>query len=118
MAGWGSYQPRKKTQAELAAARRHELGEKFPSGISELVSLAAKCRKKPKVLPPAPHPDDIIAESPPTVEGPCQSWVANMKAWRAGTAPVRALDSSALIVAEEPKKKRAPRLSRAKKAES
>jgi hypothetical protein len=72
MAGWGSYQPRKKTPAEPALERRRELGLKFPSDVEELIELAANCRKKPKVLPPAPHSDDIIAESPPTVVGTCQ----------------------------------------------
>jgi hypothetical protein len=30
MSGWGSYQPRKKSLAELALERRRELAEKFP----------------------------------------------------------------------------------------
>jgi hypothetical protein len=51
--GWGGYQPRTKSQEQLAVERRRELAKKFPGDISELVAIAAKTRKKPKRLPPA-----------------------------------------------------------------
>src|SRR5271169_1669407 len=98
MAGWGSYQPRKKSPAALALERRRELGLKFPSDIDELIALAAKCRKKPKVLPPAPHPDDDTPDLAPTVVGPCQAHVANVKAWRAA----KAARAAPVVVEEEP----------------
>jgi hypothetical protein len=84
--GWGGFVRRPKTKSELALERRRELGEKYFSDIAELQAIAAKCRKKPKKLPPAPHPDDIIADPAPSVTGPCQLHVASMKARRAGTA--------------------------------
>jgi hypothetical protein len=59
---------------------------KFPSDTAELVAIAAQCRKKPKRLPPAPHPDDIITDTAPSVTGPCQLHVASTKARRAGIA--------------------------------
>jgi hypothetical protein len=90
MAGWGSYQPRKKSPAELALERRRELAKKFPSDIDELIALAAKCAKKPKRLPYVPPVDAVNSaeNSAEIVVGPCQLHVANMKAWRAGIAPV------------------------------
>jgi hypothetical protein len=84
--GWGGYQRPKKSKEQIDLERRRELGKLFPSDISELQAIAAKCRKKPKKLPPAPHPDDIITDPAPSVTGPCQLHVASMKARRAGTA--------------------------------
>jgi hypothetical protein len=86
MPGWGGFVRRPKSKAELALERRRELGEKYFSDIAELQAIAAKSRMKPKRLPPAQHPDDIIAEPPPSVTGPCQLHIASMKARRAGTA--------------------------------
>jgi hypothetical protein len=48
MPGWGGYQPRKKTKEQLAVERRRALPKQFPGDISELVALAAVCRKKPR----------------------------------------------------------------------
>jgi hypothetical protein len=85
--GWNGYQKPEKSQAELDVIRRHELGMKFYSDIDELVQLAAKSKKKIKLIPPAPHRDEDIAESrEPAVMGPCQVHVAHMKAWRAAKA--------------------------------
>jgi hypothetical protein len=84
--GWGGFVRKPKTKSELALERRRALGEKHFSDIAELQAIAAKCRKKPKKLPPALHPDDIITELAPSITGPCQLHVASMKARRAGTA--------------------------------
>jgi hypothetical protein len=62
--GWGNYKPRKKTQAELDLERRRELGMKFYSDTAELVEIAAKARRKVKVLPYSP-PDDIAEPRDP-----------------------------------------------------
>jgi hypothetical protein len=84
--GWGGFVRKPKSKAELALERRRELGKKYFSDIEELRAIAAKCRPKPKKLPPAPRTDDIISDHAPTVTGPCQLHVASMKAWRAGSA--------------------------------
>jgi hypothetical protein len=84
--GWGEYVRKPKSPAELALERRRELGMKFPSDIAELQAIVAKCRKKPKKLPPAPQPDDVITDPAPSVTGPCQLHVASTKARRAGLA--------------------------------
>jgi hypothetical protein len=84
--GWGGFVRRPKSKSEPALERRRELGEKHFSDIAELQAIAAKCRMKPKRLPPAPHPDDIITDFAPSVTGPCQLHVASMKARRAGSA--------------------------------
>jgi hypothetical protein len=86
VAGWGGYQKPKKSKQQLDLERRRELGMKFPSDTAELQAIAAKCRRKPKRLPPAPYPDDIITESAPSVVGPCQLHVASTKARRTGKA--------------------------------
>jgi hypothetical protein len=92
-AGLGGYQPRKKSQAELAVERRRELAKQFPGTLDELVAIAAKTGVKVKRLPPAPHVDDIIA--PPSIIGPCQQHVAHMKAWRASKT------AGSVVVAED-----------------
>jgi hypothetical protein len=99
MPGWGGYQPRTKSQEQLAVERRRELAKKFPGDISELVAIAAKTRKKPKRLPPAPHPDDITEQFDPvpSVVGPCQLHVAHMRAW-----PATKTAGSVVVVEDEP----------------
>jgi hypothetical protein len=47
-AGLGRYQPRAKSREQLAVERRRALSKQFPGDISELVALAAVCRKKPR----------------------------------------------------------------------
>jgi len=87
--GWGNYAPREKSNEQLARDRRRELVDKFgPGSLDELVQLAAKSKKKIKVLPPGPHLDDVAApaEPEPAVMGPCQVHVAQMKARRAAKA--------------------------------
>ena len=91
MPGWGGFVRKPKSKAELALERRRDLGMKFPSDIAELQAIAAKCRMKPKKLPPAPHPDDIITDPAPSVTGPCQLHVASMKARRVGCEGRRAV---------------------------
>jgi hypothetical protein len=93
--GWGGFVRKPKTKGELAAERRHELGEKYFSAIAELQAIVAKCRMKPKKFPPAPHPDDIITDPAPSVTGPCQLHVASMKARRVGREGRRAVRRSA-----------------------
>jgi hypothetical protein len=86
VAGWGGYQKPKKTKEQIAAERRRELGAKYFSDIDELIAIAAKCRMKPKKLPPAPHPDDDLQAPPESLVGPCQSHVAAFRAMRAAKA--------------------------------
>lgn len=58
--------PRKKTKSELTVERRRELAKQFPGILEELQAIAAKCRMKPKLPPPAPRPDAIdTAPAPP-----------------------------------------------------
>jgi hypothetical protein len=84
---WGNYQPRQKTPAELATERRRTLVEKFGAGdIDDLIALAAKCKKKVKLIPPAPRHDDDIPEPAPAFVGPCQLHVQHWKARRAAKA--------------------------------
>jgi hypothetical protein len=47
--------------------RRRELAKKFPGDISELIAIAAKAKKRPKVLPSAPPVDDAAEQSSPEV---------------------------------------------------
>jgi hypothetical protein len=86
--GWGNYAPRQKSNEQLALERRRELGKQFPGSLDELVQLAAKCKKKPKVLPPGPPLDDVVApaEPEPALMGPCQEWTRHWKAVRAAKA--------------------------------
>jgi hypothetical protein len=84
--GWDTCKPKKKSTAELRLERRRELAKKFPSDIDELIAVAAACKKKPKKLPPAPHPDDMAEFREPAIVGPCQLHVAHVKAWRAAKA--------------------------------
>jgi hypothetical protein len=86
VAGWGGYLKPKKSKEQIDLERRRELGKLFPSDTSELIAIAAKSKVKVKRLPPAPHPDDIIADPAPSVTGPCQLHVASMKARRTGEA--------------------------------
>jgi hypothetical protein len=83
---WGNYAPRQKSNEQLALERRRELGDKFYSDIDELVQLAARCKKKPKVLPPGPPLVDDAPEPEPEVTGPCQLHVQHWKAVRAAKA--------------------------------
>jgi len=64
MPGRGNYTPRKKTKSELAVERRRELAKQFPGTLGELQAIAAKCRMKPKLLPPASRPDAIDIDPP------------------------------------------------------
>jgi hypothetical protein len=55
VAGWGNIGPRKereKSEAQVRSERRRELGKRFPSTIEELQEIAAKSKKRPKVIPP------------------------------------------------------------------
>jgi hypothetical protein len=79
-----------------APAAEHE--QMAVVGIAlERLAVASASRKKPKVLPPAPHPDDM-AEPPdpePAVTGPCQVWTRSWKNTRAAKA------AGALVVVED-----------------
>jgi hypothetical protein len=54
--GWGNNKGRRKlrekTEAELRIEKRRELGKRFPSSIDELVEIASRSKKLPKVIPP------------------------------------------------------------------
>jgi ABC-type uncharacterized transport system auxiliary subunit len=96
MPGWGTYQKRKKTQAELAAERRRELAKQFPATLEELIAIAAGCKKRPKKIPNVP-PDDVTPDPDPAVTGPCQLHVARTRAYRVAKA-----DGIAVKVDDEP----------------
>jgi hypothetical protein len=95
---WGNYAPRQKSNEQLALERRRELGDKFYSDIDELVQLAARCKKKPKVLPPGPPLVDDAPEPEPEVVGPCQEWTRHWKAVRAAKAAGQVV----VVVEDEP----------------
>ena len=112
--GWGGPQPRAKSQKQLAVERRRALVAKFGAGdISELVAIAAKSKKKPKVLPSAPPVDDAPEQAgPEVVNGPCQRWCENQRAWRVAskiTRPVTSVVDDTPYVSDREKKQAATR---------
>jgi hypothetical protein len=90
MPGWGGYQPRAKSQEQMAVERRSALVAKFGAGdISELVAIAARTKKKPKMIPYSPPSDLAEPVCPEVPQGPCQDWVENQRAWRVASKTAR-----------------------------
>jgi hypothetical protein len=61
--GWGGYQKPKKSKDQLALER---LAKQFPGTQAELIELVAKCKKKVKLISPAPSIDDDFSEYEPS----------------------------------------------------
>jgi hypothetical protein len=103
MAGWGSYQPRKKSPADPRVEARREFGKTHSGSLEELIALAAAAKCKVKRLPcgRAFDLDDEIPRStqPEPPPGPCQEHIQRLKAWR---AKVAAGIAPAPVVVEEP----------------